>query len=196
VDGLDEAVAKGLRALLDEADMRHEDLARAMTNLGFRWNANRVTQIVTGRRPMSLLELAGVYAVLRRPVGDLVGDKGEVELPGGWIEVALVQRALTRGGHAWVSKRKVESALRDAFAEREEAGLKAAKRLGRTAAEIDAASRKLWGLSLAAERDRRVEERADEPSKTPRALQARRGHVTRALVEELRRHFELQAGSR
>src|SRR4051812_20282652 len=99
--------------------MRHEDMARAMTNLGFRWTANRVTQVVTARRPMSLLELAGVCAVLRRPIGDLVGDEGEVELPAGWVEVALVQRALTRGAHAWVTKRRMESALRDAFAERE-----------------------------------------------------------------------------
>jgi hypothetical protein len=44
------------------------------------------------------------------------------------------------------------------------------------------AARKLWDRSLTEERDRRLERR----DATPRSVQALRGHVTRALIAELR----------
>jgi len=52
--------------------------------------------------------------------------------------------------------------------------------------EVALLARRLWGASIAEERDRRL-----GPSEaTPRVRQAERGHVTRALLAELRAALE------
>jgi transcriptional regulator with XRE-family HTH domain len=63
----------------------------------------------------------------------------------------------------------------------DEATVKAARRLERSPDEVDSAARRLWGRSLTDEREARI----GKASRT-RADQARRGHVTRQLVDELR----------
>lgn len=63
----------------------------------------------------------------------------------------------------------------------DEATVKAARRLNADPVEVDATARRLWGRTLTAERDVRVGTAARS-----RADQSRRGHVTRALIEELR----------
>ncbi len=187
MDGLDEAMAGRLRELLQERGMRQEDLARGMTELGFRWTGNRVTQVVTARRPMSLLEVAGVCCVLQTGIEHLLlGATGVIELPGAPVDVDDVRQALG-GGNVWARRRATLRDVRDAFADHAEATVKAARRLEVTPAEVDEAARALWGQTLAGERDRRVQPVEGE---TPRALQARRGHVTRALLDELRRYLD------
>ncbi len=71
----------------------------------------------------------------------------------------------------------------------DEATVKAAKRLRATAEEIATASVQLWERSLTAERDARVV--AMGPVDTAKARQARRGHATRALLEELAPQIEI-----
>jgi hypothetical protein len=66
-----------------------------------------------------------------------------------------------------------------------DAEMKAARRLGTTPDAIATAAEKLWKRPLDAERDDRVREQAPENAST-RTTQALRGHVTRALLEELR----------
>lgn len=63
----------------------------------------------------------------------------------------------------------------------DEATAKAARRLGIQPEAADAAARRLWGRGLSAERDARL-----GTATRSRADQARRGHVTRHLIEELR----------
>jgi transcriptional regulator with XRE-family HTH domain len=63
----------------------------------------------------------------------------------------------------------------------DEATVKAARRLGADPVEVDAKARQLWGRSLTAERDARV-----GVASRSRVDQARRGHVTRQLIDELR----------
>jgi hypothetical protein len=77
----------------------------------------------------------------------------------------------------------VENLLR--LAAQGEAEQKAAARLGITPMAVAQAAAKRWGRSFTAERDRRAGERqpADVSART---LQALRGHVARALLEELR----------
>lgn len=78
----------------------------------------------------------------------------------------------------------------------DEAETKAAKRLDTTPQYVAYAARELWGRGLTAERDARLAERSDTPD-TPRALQAARGHITRALITELEpriRHHEERRG--
>lgn len=59
---------------------------------------------------------------------------------------------------------------------------RAAQRLGVTVDELEQAAHRLWGRTLYAEREARLGALDDH-----RTNQARRGHVTRALLNELRR---------
>lgn len=187
MDGLDAVLAIQMRAALDERRLSREDFAGRMRALGFRWTGNRVTQVVTARRPMSLLEIAGVCSVLQVSVEELLlFAGGAVDLPGGQADVADVAGALG-GGQAWARKQATLGQMSAAFGDHLDATVKAAKRLGVTTADVDAAARALWGQTLAGERDKRVQPVEGE---TPRALQARRGHVTRALLDELRRYLD------
>ena len=70
-----------------------------------------------------------------------------------------------------------------------EAEMQAARRLRTFPLAVAAAARKRWGRSLTEERDRRVAEQTPADA-IPRTLQALRGHVTRALLEELRQDVE------
>jgi transcriptional regulator with XRE-family HTH domain len=62
---------------------------------------------------------------------------------------------------------------------------KAARRLRTFSLAVATTARKRWERSFTEERDRRVTEQAPADA-TPATLQALRGHVTRALLEELR----------
>jgi hypothetical protein len=185
-DDLDKIIAKRLERILDEElhHLRREDVARGMRGLGFRWTANRVTQVVKGNRSISVLELAGICAVLRRPIAAILGDEGTVELPGGTVAVEDVWKALL-GVPSWPARED----LSDDPTIQDEATLKAARRLGIKPAQVDVAAMRLWGRPLGEERDRRV---GDQP------VQGRRGHVTRALLAELETHLgeERQDGDR
>jgi transcriptional regulator with XRE-family HTH domain len=67
----------------------------------------------------------------------------------------------------------------------DEAEIKAAARLDTTPHYVAYAARRTWGRGLSAERDARLEERDGQPTNN-RGLQAARGHVTRALLRELK----------
>jgi transcriptional regulator with XRE-family HTH domain len=58
----------------------------------------------------------------------------------------------------------------------------AARRLDRRPLEVALLARRLWGATIAEERDRRL----GSSEAAPRVRQAERGHVTRALLAELR----------
>jgi hypothetical protein len=65
---------------------------------------------------------------------------------------------------------------------------KAARALGTLAGPIGPASYLLWGRSLTQERDARLSD--GETRGSSRSMQARRGHVTRQLIIELRDFLE------
>ncbi|MGY1680711.1 helix-turn-helix domain-containing protein [Geodermatophilus sp. SYSU D01176] len=185
MDELDRLIAKRLGAFLENSGMRRQDLANAMNVMGFRWTANRVTQVVTGRRPLSLLELAGICAH-GVPLSELLGEDGEIQLPDGTVRVAELWPALSGEG-TWAQRAARERGIAGTSVEGwipNEAAIKAGKRLGIAPGLVDLWAHSLWGHSLADERDRRVG--STREGETPRALQARRGHVTRALIEELK----------
>lgn len=188
MDGLDDVIAGRLRNFLEGGKIRREEFAAGMTRLGFRWTANRVTQVVTQRRPMSLLEITAVCSLLGVPLKDLMGQEGEVELPSGSVRIAHLWPSLC-GDQRWAMEVAQEAGLRGGVEGwvHNEAAVKVGRRLGIRPDLVDLFARDLWGLTLAEERDRRVGPPADGES--GRALQARRGHVTRQLVEDLRSHM-------
>jgi hypothetical protein len=204
VDELDAELASRLRATLDERGMRREDLARGMVGLGFRWTGNTVTQVVTGRRGLSLLELAGVCEILSLPIGKLLDPNAHVVLPSGdeALVADLLLALLYESGGRWAESLGVKAQVKDAQAEvqrlmgalNEEATFTAAQRLGVMPSDVDDAAQRLWGHSFTTERDNRVGDPTDEgdTANSRRALQARRGHASRAMIEELRAHFPEQ----
>jgi transcriptional regulator with XRE-family HTH domain len=191
VDELDGRLAGRLRAILENEGRRREDLAREMAVLGFRWTGNTVSQVINGRRGLSLLELAGVCEALGSPLLELLGP-GEVTLPNGRsVTVAQIAKAVSTGGGDWQARAMVRAVFGPAHREFEEVDTKAARRLGVAPDEVRAASLHLWNRPLAAERDHRI--RTDDlDTGSPdgrRTLQARRGHATRTLVDELKAHL-------
>lgn len=62
---------------------------------------------------------------------------------------------------------------------------RAAERLGLTVDELEQAAHRLWGRTLYSEREARLSISDDS-----RANQAKRGHVTRALLRELRAYLD------
>lgn len=71
------------------------------------------------------------------------------------------------------------------LAARQDAEMKAARRLKVTPIEVGVLAVRIWGHGLTTERDRRVEAAGTGEGESPRRLQARRGHVGRALLLEL-----------
>ena len=65
---------------------------------------------------------------------------------------------------------------------------KAARRLGVSLLDLGIVSRRAWGQTLSAERDERIRSRGLDGGSL-RCVQARRGHVTRELLGELRAEF-------
>jgi hypothetical protein len=80
----------------------------------------------------------------------------------------------------------LEAAHADKLADAEQ---KAARRLRTFPLAVAVAARRRWRRSFTEERDHRVTAQA-QPDATPRTLQALRGHVTRALLDELRPDVE------
>jgi transcriptional regulator with XRE-family HTH domain len=76
---------------------------------------------------------------------------------------------------------EIQKAVGDA---RTDAAQKAARVLRVRPIVVAVAAQKLWGRGLEEERDQRIT--AEGPDASARRLQARRGHVTRALLSELR----------
>ncbi len=169
--------------------MRQEDVARGMAGLGLGWTASRVTQVVTGRGTLSLAEVAGLCATLQRPLTKLLGEAREVDLRAGTAQVTHIVEALQTGSSpAWQERRTQEfTAALSGWGEFAEATVKMARRLGVTPGAVEVAAVELWNRSLPDERDRRVKPQEGESA---RALQARRGHVSRALVTELTDYFK------
>lgn len=189
VDELDGLLAARLRAVLDARGQRREDIAQAMALLGFRWTGNTVSQVINGRRGLSVLELAGLCEALGSPLLQFLGPEGEVILPSGRaVTAAQIADALSTGGGDWKTRATVRALLRQDV---DEATDKAARRLGVEPQEVEEAAMALWGRPLSAERDHHI--KADDVDlnapENRRTLQARRGHATRPLIEELRTYF-------
>lgn len=165
MDDLDRALAAGLRAHLADRQLSNRTLATAMRGLGFHWTGNTVSQIATGRRSVSVLEAGALCEALQVPLDLLTGD----------ARIAASMQG--HFGHWQVDEAEPER----------EATCKAARQLGMSPTDVDTAAKRLWGGYLEDERDRRLGSR---DGLSPRSLQARRGHVTRALLGELAAHLK------
>jgi transcriptional regulator with XRE-family HTH domain len=180
------------------ADLRHQkgatqdDLARLMHELGYPWIRSTVAAVEAGKREPSIGELAGLCSILRVSAAALVGGKTarpRVRLGRGAITSSAAARAAIERG-AWFRPEGVMHQLFEAeYPGLAEALQKAARALGVPIGVVALVGTDLWGRSLVDERERRL---GDVDGLSPRAVQARRGHVTRALIAELRAALEAE----
>jgi transcriptional regulator with XRE-family HTH domain len=199
--------------------LRQDDVARAARTAGLPWTRSVVVALEAGRRDLSIDECA-YLPVLLRHLG--LGDRLRVSLesdgvdPARFCVEAVMDLSLTfedpekrrKWDANWERLRNlfgpsVGEALAGTMAAISEnqalyvaAGADLEQKVGRRV-RLDPfvvawTAHRAWGRSLTEERDRRVAEQAPAGA-APRAVQALRGHVTRALLEEFK---PLLAGAR
>ena len=197
------AVGAFLSEIREQFHLSQEDVAIAARQLGLNWSRSTIDFIENGGRRIEAAELlllpdvarlatdAGlvttVSAILERTPWLRLSDKAVVQrskidlLLTGPSEQIIVQ-VKGPGGRSKSRSSVSETDLRLESAG--EAEKKAARRLRRDVLEVAATARALWGRSLTAERELRMEAESQSPW-TSRSRQAVRGHVTRRLLDEL-----------
>jgi transcriptional regulator with XRE-family HTH domain len=172
----------------EASGVQQNDVARMANERGLSWTTATVAAIECGRRELSIGEL---QALRGRPI-----ERDELAI--------LFQRS--------------SRPLTPAVAENLDAEIKAARKLKVSPKEIVSTSMSLWGRSLSQERDHRLDkegvglgyytvDKSGQRSKVPasqirvtantglgRLVQAKRGHITRALLEELRQTLRPHRG--
>lgn len=194
-----------------ERGLLQEDIATAARWVGLKWSSTTVTQVESQSRQLGLEEFLVLPLVLRCSLSDLLSTNSPSQLiafgfgttlesetvaqlisaegpqlnegvvpmlPG--LEVNLdpkIKRAVHQGGlePTLLSYLKVREGARS------EAARKAAQTLKISAVDLTAYSLRLWGRSLTEERDTRAQEQAS----TGKEIRAVRGHITRALLQDL-----------
>lgn len=176
---LEHVIARNVAELRTEHQATQPDLAEKMHAGGFGWSTNRVAQIETLRRPVSLLEVVGLARVFFVPVSRLLAGDDEITLPsGGTMPLAVVRDALA--GVARVEVRDVTPEESAAYRADGEDVRKMAAKLGlKHPSVLETLAYRVFGQSFRAEREARL---GDVSGLSKRSAQTKRGHVSRALL--------------
>jgi transcriptional regulator with XRE-family HTH domain len=212
---LAELVGRNVRAAREEIGMSQDLVARLLRGYGLNWTRSALAKFERGERDtLTVEQLVALSLALMRTPDSLVEGAEWVTLgPDSRMRGSALVRLLRGEREAWgndddfdvpfwreaikITQRvpgKVSSSFdvwRLAAWSAGDAEARAARRLGRKPVEVARAAYRLWGRSLVAERDHRLQ--LDE-GVGARSLPALRGHVTRQLLDELR--TELEDGSR
>lgn len=205
------ALGHRLRQVREESGETAAQLAdRASSWFGLRWDRSTLTRIELGQRQVTAPELLLLPAVYDRSLAELLpieacrlsdvvnadpaAMRDALARSARGYELEKVREALSSGQiKKWLEQVSENVTARflgvpamlvmgGASHAKDEATVKAARRLDADPWDVAVASFQLWDRDLASERDERVGQRAE----SMRARQARRGHVTRQLLEELR----------
>jgi transcriptional regulator with XRE-family HTH domain len=208
---LQDVIVDNMRRIRRERGLLQEDVATAARWVGVMWSSVTVTQIESQSRLLSLDEFLLLPLILKCKIKDLLAtDDSEQHIKLGFGTVldaetvaglvsakgpqlrddqvpmlpgleekleSRIKTAIERGGlePTLLSYLKVREGARG------EAERKAAQTLKTSAVDITAYALRLWGRSLTEERDTRAEEQAIEGKET----RAVRGHITRALLQDI-----------
>ncbi len=201
------ALGHRLRQVREELGQTAAEIAWRSRLIGLKYDASTVVRIELGQRQVSAAELLLLAVMYGKGVADLLPTEPAqlneaagatpdqmrtalTKAPAGW-ELPRLRAAFWRGldnvqaaAQRWEANYPGTSIAALALGRPVDQTVKdAAKRLGVTTDEVLMAAGELWEHSLTQERDERVA--ALGPS-TARGKQARRGHVTRSLLDELR----------
>jgi transcriptional regulator with XRE-family HTH domain len=190
-EGYWQALGQGIAQRRDRLGMSAAELGRRMRDRQLQWTRNTVTAVEHGRRELSLLEAAAVCSELGASLDKLVEPNGEplAYAPGAAVSPAQVLRTLGRGAVLeFVNLGTAQSGVGDRETN------EAARKLGRRAEEVLAASNALWGMPLRQQRDLLYQTLAsvNEP---PDKQAAMRGHFSRHLMRQLKNYFDKQEES-
>lgn len=186
-------------------------MSRAARGLGLSWDRSRVGALERGEKAISPEELALLPRVLAEAtgndvaLGDLIPDDATIRLSDAVTVSGQSLRATYAGTTLGprpadrVPIEDFERAVRERFPDLPfrvmgEAEQKVAARLGVTPGAVADTAVRLWGHSLAVERDRIVDERHPDASADRR--RALRGRVTRQLVAQIAERIEGDRGKR
>ena len=209
-------IGENVKRVRRERQMLQEEVAAAARNAGLKWTAVTLTQIENGNRSISAEELLLLAVILDEPLPELLHyPDADIELSDTMLLPSAVLKALASTGSRisdlhvvddslqwrpapnleWELDERVLEAiwrahlfpslltyLRVRDGSRGEAERKAGMQMKGTAAEMAAIALRLFGRSLTDERDVRAREAVEEGKQ----LRAVRGHITRALLEEIR----------
>lgn len=204
---LQQVVAKNVRRLRHEKNLRQEDVATAARRSGLRWTGVTVTQLESGKRSITMEEFVLLPMMLRCTLADLVEHDGLVQitesalLPAVTIQSLVSESAEVATGDTeipWIPALEpaLDNKVKDAVwrahfvpsllsyllvreGSQGEAERKAAITLkAMSPAEVAAYSLRCWGRTLTEERDARAAEQMGD--KEARAV---RGHITRTLLD-------------
>lgn len=188
---LEHVIARAMAELRLERGWTQADLAWRMSAMGLNWGPNRVTQLETLRRPVSLFEVAALSWVFEVPVTDLVPGEQDIEAPDGKTVVPLshVRAALT--GDASVQRKEREASERQKSYVDELRRI--AKGLDVEPRMLEWLSRRLFDRSFVDEREARI---GDVSGMGKQSIRTKRGHATRAMTSEIRRHLESEGAEK
>ena len=210
-----EVLGARIRARRDELELSQDELARRTSSLGLSFTRSVIDSIERGMRELQLHELVVLLAMLEIDLGTLLDGAGLIRLdddaaiegdslvghllrqdpivvqrdatatPATVAVVAEVPAPTVVSGRGRVTFTGSEVTITVTGIAEENA----ARKLGVSSQTIIDGAWLLWGRSLTDERDARVKERAPGEA-SPRTMQALRGHVTRALLEDLRKELD------
>ena len=184
---LEHVMARNVAELRTEHGWTQAELAREMHDWGFTWATNRVAQLETLRRPVSLLEVIGLAMVFDLPVERLLAGDDKIALPDGReFFLAWVRKALTEGRPK--TSYSIFSAQHHLAVEADYQELrKMASKLGlSTPEDLDALARTLFGQAFHTEREARL---GDITGLSKRSAQTKRGHVSRELLAAVKEYL-------
>lgn len=205
---LQQVVAKNVRRLRAEKNLRQEDIATAARRSGLRWTGVTITQLESGNRSITMEEFVLLPMVLRCTLKDLVAHDDLIQVTdASLLPAATIQSLVADPKHSpdydapipWIPAleetldKKVKDAVWRAHlypsllsyllvreAAQGEAERKAAITLkAMSPAEVVAYSLRCWGRSLTHERDA-LARKEEKAGKDARAV---RGHITRTLLD-------------
>ncbi len=177
---LEHLIARNVAELRREQGWTQPDLAWRMKAMGVPWTPNRITQIETLRRSISLLEVAALAWVYEVPIDRLLAGDENIEMPDETTIIPLAQIRSALTGDTSIQEHARAAAEVDR-SDSEELR-KIAKGLEIDPGALDWFAREVFGRRFTEERDMRLGNVSDLPQ---RSAQSKRGHVSRTLSAEL-----------
>jgi transcriptional regulator with XRE-family HTH domain len=178
---LEHVIARNVAELRTERGWTQAELAEEMRAWGFTWATNRVTQLETLRRPVSLLEVIGLGMVFAVPATRLLGGDDRITLPDGREFPLVFLREALIGGEPerrfFTPKDYMQSE-----ADFQELRKMAAKLGLSNPEDLATLAHKMFGHSFRDEQDVRL---GDVSHLSKRSAQTKRGHVSRAMLAEV-----------
>lgn len=176
---LEHVIARNMARLRGDRGWTQADLAAQIRRFGLPWTSNRVTQLETLRRPVSLMEITALAWVFAVPLTRLLeGDEHVTVSCDISVPLTTVRAIWSGDDSAYTPEREHAEDPRYSADELR----RIAKRIGTTTTAVDQAAVDLYGRSFLAERDKRA---GNLSGLSKASARTKRGHVTRTMIDEI-----------